>query len=128
MKKWLGVAAIAAVALAIVGYKLLTRADGAAAAAPSRERPRVLLFADLREADDSCGCGEIIRAVRAAAARGVSTRENDDVLGREHHVTIRPSVIILDASGRETARHEGEADETIKALAKDLGAILGGPP
>jgi len=130
MTKWLGLAAIAAVAIGIVGYKSFTREDASAVEAPAAQdnAPRVLLFADLREADESCGCGEIIRAVRGAAQRGVPTRENDSELGRAHRVTVEPSVIILDAQGRESARYEGESGETIAALQKDLDALPGAEP
>lgn len=130
MRRWLGLAAIAAIAIGIVGYKAFTREDTPAALAPQAKEkaPRVLLFADLREADESCGCGEIIRAVRGAAKRGVPVRENDAELGRAHHVTTRPSVIILDAQGRESARYEGESEETIEALQKDLDALAGDEP
>ena len=124
MNRWIGIAAIAAGALGLVGYKTLTRGDAPAPVAQQKP-PRVLLFADLREADESCGCGEVIRAVRAAAARGVPTRENDEALGREHHVTVQPTVILLDAAGREAARREGESEATISALKKDLDAIPG---
>jgi hypothetical protein len=114
------------VALGLVGYKALSRGSTTSAAA-AQPAPRVFLFADLREADRSCGCGEVIRAVRAAAARGVPVRENDDAPAREHHVTVQPSVIIVDTAGRETARHEGESEMTIQALKKDLDAIRSDP-
>ena len=118
-----GLVLVVALAFGTVGYKALMLGASAAAAEPSKKAPRVLLFADLREAEESCGCGEIIRAVRAAAARGVPTRENDDALAKQHHVTVQPSVIILDASGHETGRFEGESAETVKRLKAALDKI-----
>ena len=117
MKKWIGIAVIAAAAAAVLVYKSVS-GPSAAPAAPTHagQAPRVLLYADLREIDEEHGCGDIIRSVRATAARGIATRENDDSLGRAHHVTVEPTVVILDPDGHEQARFEGESGATIDAL------------
>ncbi len=124
MKKWIGLALIAAAAAAVLVYKATSR-PSAAPTPPSAtdHAPRVLLFADLREIDEAHGCGDIIRSVRATAARGVPTRENDDALGRAHHVTVEPTVVILDANGTEQARFEGESGATIDALHAALAKL-----
>ena len=119
--KWIGVAVIAAAAVAIIAYKTLSTSEQPASTAAAGA-PRVLLFANLGEADDACPCGDIIRAVRGAASKGVPTRENDDAFGRQHKVTVEPTVIVLDASGREQLRFEGESratrDKVVAEMAK----------
>jgi hypothetical protein len=91
--------------------------------------PRVLLFADPREAEATCGCGLIFHAVREAAAAGVATREvdpeRDRALVTQYRVTVEPTVIFLDESGHETSRREGEAGETIAAIETELGRMSG---
>lgn len=122
--KWIGVALVAAAAVAIIAYKTIGASERSApTATASAGAPRVLLFANLAEADDACPCGDIIRAVRAAAAKGVLTRENDDALGHQHKVTVEPTVIILDPSGREQARFEGEAPATRDELVAELARL-----
>jgi len=124
VKKWIGLAVIAAAAAAVLVYKATSKPSSAPAAATAADRaPRVLMFADLREIDEAGGCGDIIHSVRAAAARGVPTRENDDALGRAHHVTVEPTVVILDRTGQEQARFEGESGATIEALHAALAKL-----
>lgn len=125
--KWIGVALIAAAAVAMIAYKTIGASDQAAPTA-SAGAPRVLLFANLAEADDACPCGDIIRAVRGVAAKGIPTRENDDALGREHKVTVEPTVIILDPSGREQARFEGESRATRDKLVAELAKLAESKP
>ena len=117
--KWIGVAVIAAAAVAIIAYKTLSTSEQPTSTTGAL---RVLLFANLGEADDDCPCGDIIRAVRGAASKGVATRENDDAFGRQHKVTVEPTVIVLDTSGREQLRFEGESratrDKVVAEMAK----------
>ena len=114
MKRWLGLGVLV-VAIAAVLVVKLTRSASEAPPRASSPAPRVLLYADLGEIDEH-GCGDIIKAVRTAGTRGIATRENDAVLGKQHHVTIEPTVVILDADGKEQARFEGESDATIDAV------------
>jgi len=124
VSRWIGIAVIVVAAAAVLVYKSVSRPDPTPGPpAPAGRAPRVLLFADLREAGDQCACGEMIRAVRETAARGVSTRENDDGLGRAHHVTVEPTVVILDPDGHEQARFEGEAGATVDSLRAALGRL-----
>ncbi|MDH3427644.1 MAG: hypothetical protein OEM23_04340 [Gemmatimonadota bacterium] len=65
---------------------------------------QVLLFADPREAESSCGCGQIIRMVREAGVPGVVAvqefdpqRETEAV--RNHAVRVAPTVIIAGGDG-----------------------------
>ncbi len=120
--KWVGILAIVAAVAGVVVYKVATRSnDGSATvASANRNAPRVLLYADLGEADEDCGCGQIIRSVRDAASRGVVTRENDDALGKKYKVTTNPTVVILDPSGNEDARYEGESKATLAKLRDHL--------
>ena len=88
----------------------------------------VLLFADPREAEESCGCGEIIQMVRdLRGVSGVHFREIDTRSpspdARQYGVRTSPVVIILDASGRERERFEGESSPTITSLLSALDTL-----
>ena len=123
--RWIGVAAVVVVAAGIV---LLKQRSNTAAAhdrgPPTASAPEVLLFADARQAEASCGCGQIIRLVRAAATHGARVRELDpagaDGEARRHRVRVQPTVLVLDRDGRETGRFEGEARPTIDAIRSAL--------
>jgi hypothetical protein len=121
MKAWLGIGVLTLLVGGIVAYKALVRSG--ATPAHTAPTPRVLLFADLREADDECPCGAIIRAVRASAARGIATRENDEALARAHRVTVEPTVLFVDPSGREISRYEGESAESLQRLRAALDKL-----
>ncbi|MCA2979411.1 MAG: hypothetical protein INH37_14125 [Myxococcaceae bacterium] len=128
---WMGLVVIFALAGAVLAAKALREPAPAAptASAPVAASAQVWLFADPAEADSSCGCGEVFRAVRAAAARGVALREvdpqKDQVAVREHKVTVTPTVLVLDGQGREIGRHEGESSEVLAALRADLEHLQG---
>jgi hypothetical protein len=97
-------------------------AGGLTAAVPPA-RPSVVLVADMREADTECGCGQIIRRVRAAKAHGVVVKEvapDDAEAGRRYGVTVVPTVVFLDPKGQVISRREGESSETMAAVAADL--------
>lgn len=86
-------------------------------------RGSVVLIADLREADEACPCGEIIRAVRAAKARGVAVREvppSDSAVAKQYGVTVAPTVLVLDSAGKVVERHEGESTDTVAAIKASL--------
>lgn len=136
-RTWIGIVVLAL----LVGGVLLAKsmksqpapapmASGIAAATTSRAQPQVILFADPREAEESCGCGEVFRAVRAASTRGVRTREVNPERERDvvsqYRVTVEPTVIFVDAAGRELSRHEGESDGTIAAIRAELDRLGGG--
>jgi hypothetical protein len=112
-RKWIGLVAVALVALGIIAYKShLSRETQSTATyamtvpagdAPSQETqsavlPRVLLVADLREADsDGDACAQIIQDVRAARERGIAVQElspdsPSDLLSRYHVLTV-PTVL-----------------------------------
>lgn len=94
-------------------------------AAASTDRPSVVLVADMREADTECGCGQIIRRVRAAKAHGVAVKEVAPDDGRRYGVTVVPTVVFLDPQGQVVARREGESSETMAAVAADLARLEG---
>lgn len=135
MKRSWQITALAAVVIAFVALVAWREARGGAhssgiepeRAAEAGASPRVLLFADPREAEATCGCGLIFHAVREAAASGVATREVDPERERDlvaqYRVTVEPTVIFLDEDGRETSRREGEAGETIAAIEEELGRM-----
>ena len=103
----------------------------AVAAAPSAPTNSVLLFANLSEAGEGeDGCAIIIRTVRSARAHGVSVTEynsgSSPDVRKQHRVVVEPTVIVLDSSGREVARHEGEDAATISAIRADIERVSGG--
>lgn len=134
-RTWIGIVVITL----LVGGVLLAKsmksqpgpaAGGTAAANTSQAQPQVILFANPAEAEESCGCGEIFRAVRAAGTKGVRTREVDperekDVV-RQYRVTVEPTVLFVDAAGREVSRREGESGDTIAAIRTELDRLAVG--
>lgn len=121
--KWIGLVAVALVAGLIIAYK--QRAPQGTAATDAHRLPRVLLVADLSEADSGGDpCAEIIRSVRAARARGVAVQElNHDSqsdLIRRYRVLTVPTVLILDSSGEVVSRLEGEGREAVAAVRTQL--------
>lgn len=87
----------------------------------------VVLVANMAEADDECGCGQIIRAVRAVAQKGVATKEVDTRTNKDeakkYRALVAPTVLVLDPSGAELRRWEGESDDTIKKMKTDLDML-----
>lgn len=94
------------------------------AQAPKPSQPSLVLFADLREADSACGCGEVIRAVREAARQGWGLRElepgSPDPLVARFALKASPTVLLLGPDGRERKRFEGEGPETLRDLRAHL--------
>lgn len=92
--------------------------------APQPSQPAMILFADLREADSSCGCGEVIRAAREAAHHGWGLRElepgSPDPLVARFALKTSPTVILLAPGGQEQARFEGEGPNTLRDLRAHL--------
>ena len=91
-------------------------------------RATVLLFADPREAEESCGCAEVIRMVRdLQGVTGVTVREIDarrpGEEARRHGVRTSPAVLILDGAGNEESRFEGESPSAIAALREALDGL-----
>lgn len=98
---------------------------------PQAARASVLLFAELREAEEEKDrCGIIIRSVRAVRQHGVNVTEYDSGASpdvrKQHRVVVEPTVIVLDGFGREVARHEGEDDATMQAIRADMTRLSGG--
>lgn len=118
----------AAAVLALAGAVILWREAHREPAAPrpAASRVRVVLYADLSEQDEAQGCGAIIRGVREAARRGAPTIEVDARSPSEHlaryRLLVAPTVLLLDASGGEAARFEGEAPETVRAILARLAS------
>jgi hypothetical protein len=123
--KTLAVAAVVVAAGAIIAVKATRQRPAEAAIAQHATIPSVVLVADPREADTDCGCGQIIRRVREAKARGVAVEElgpADPGVAR-YGVAVVPTVLVLGSDGRVVARREGESSETLAAIAADLAAL-----
>jgi hypothetical protein len=124
--RWLGVGLVAVLVVCTLLLKSRTRHN--ATSETVNGNPAVVLVADLREADDPHDrCAEIIRAVREASKRGIRVAElppdsNSDLLRRYHVLTV-PTVLLLDASGKEIGRFEGEDSTTVKAVQTRLSAL-----
>lgn len=120
----IGLIAVALAAMAIVAYKA-TRQQSEPA---SDELPRVLLVADLSEADkEGDRCAEIIQAVRRARARGIAVQEHNpdstSPLLSRYRVLTAPTVIILGPQGQVVSRHEGEEPQTVAAIRTQLDQL-----
>jgi hypothetical protein len=124
--RWSGLACVALITVTMIAFK--QREEGVAPTKIAPSGPSVLLVADLREAQDRCICGEIIRAVRAAGKRGLAvqelTPESQSDLLKRHQVLTSPTVLILDQDGREISRYEGETKETLAALKSRLDQLV----
>ncbi len=87
-------------------------------------------MADLSEAEEKCACGEIIRAVRAAQHKGVTTQEfspdSKSELLKRYRILTAPTVLFLDAKGKEIARYEGEDEKTVEAIRSQLKRMTEG--
>ncbi len=123
------VIAIFAAAGVIIGYKHF-RNTPAQSTLNATLAPRVVLVANLSEAEERCACGDIIRAVRAAQQRGVAIREftadsKSEVL-KQYRILTAPTVLFLDAKGRETARYEGEDKRTVEEIRSQLKRMAEG--
>ena len=121
--KWLGLVTVLLVAGAIIGYKAHMSAGPRAEA--KAVLPRVLLVADLSEADATGdACAEIIHLVRAARDRGVAVQEltpdSKSAMLARHHVLTIPTVLILDRNGQVVSRFEGEGRDTVAAVRAGL--------
>ncbi len=124
--KRIGLAAVVLAAASIVALKT-TRHVPSSTAAPVA-LPAVVLVADGREADTDCGCGQIIRRVRAARSHGVVVQEvepSDSQAFRRYGITVAPTVVFLDPNGRVLSRREGESAETVAAISEDLARLEG---
>lgn len=128
--RWLILAAVLAAVGGVLWLKTMgptpTEAGPTDAAQPITAT--VLLFADPREAGENCGCAEVIRMVRALRGTpGVRVREIDSRSpgddARRYSVRTSPAVLILDATGNEQSRFEGESPATIAALRAALTAL-----
>ena len=102
-------------------------ADPPPAGSTTSTATNVLLFANLSEADEPCACGDVIRAVRAAAARGVKAREVDTrnkdekaKVSQQYRIMVSPAVLFLDDGGKEVTRFEGESKETTDGVKTTL--------
>ncbi len=123
--KRMALVAVIVAAVGVVAVKARSRANVAPVNGVT-SRAAVVLVADMREADSDCGCGEIIRRVRAAKARGVPIREiapDDAEATRSYGVTVAPTVVFLGADGRVIARREGESAETVATIAAELSSL-----
>jgi hypothetical protein len=115
----------------VIAYKQVRSGNSPARSAlDSGVAPRVILVADLSEAEEKCACGEIIRAVRAAQKRGIPTLEftpdSKSELLKRYRVLSAPTVVFLDATGKETSRYEGEDEKTVEAIRSYLKRIAEG--
>ena len=121
--KWIGVVAVLLVAGVIIVYK--ARMSATRPESTNEAVPRVLLVADLSEADAAGdACAEIIHLVRAARNRGIAVLElepgsKSDLLAR-FHVLTTPTVLIMDSGGQVVSRFEGEGRDTVAAIRAGL--------
>ena len=130
-KNWLAVTTVAVIALAIVAYKQWVQAptpvrNTTARIAKSGTSLSLLLVADPTEADESDGCGQIIRMVRTAGARGIPLRElaphADPVTTSRYRIVVSPTDLVM-ADGKVLKRYEGESPETVGSIRAEMGVL-----
>ena len=135
MTRRLMIGAVVVLAVVLVVWLKAGRSTNDTSEIPDPELPsitsQVLLFADPREAESSCGCGQIIRMVREAGVAGiVSVHEfdpqRDAEAARLHAVRVAPTVIVAGSDGVERRRFEGESAEVIADLRGALAALTSG--
>ncbi len=129
--RWLGVGLVGVLVVCTLLLKSRTRHSPTAAS--TNGTPAVILVADLNEANDpNDRCADIIRAVREASRRGIHVAElspdsNSDLLRRYRVLTV-PTVLLLDRSGKEIVRFEGEDSSTVKAVQTRMSALVESKP
>lgn len=135
MKTSVRVIALVAVMLGVAAIIVYKRAPVQTVApsttsASADSKASVVLVANLQEADEKCACGDIIRAVRAAQKKGIQTQEfNPDSkseLLKRYRILTAPTVLFLDAHGKEIARYEGEDENTVEAIRSHLKRLTEG--
>jgi len=124
--KTISLTSVVVIAAFIIGFKIHLAAT--TQVMNSSTKPRVLLVANLAEAEEEGdSCAEIIDLVRTSHDRGVAVQEVDasrkSPLISQFHVTIVPTVLILDANGKETSRLEGEGGDVIRKLRLELAQL-----
>ena len=123
--KWTISLAVLLGAVALIAWRETQRTPRTSLA--EDRSPRVVMFVDLSEEDEEDGCGAIIRAVRAAALRGVPTAEIDarspGEQAKRYRLLVAPAVVFFDERGVETARLHGEAPDTIKQIRTTLEGL-----
>ena len=126
--KHVALTAVFVAAGVMIGYKQF-RNTPARSPVNAGAGPRVVLVADLSEAEERCACGDIIRAVRAAQKKGILTEEftpdSKSELLKRYRILTAPTVLFLDAYGREIARYEGEDERTVAAIRSHLKRMTG---
>ncbi len=125
--KTLGAIGVVLAAGAVIAVKTARQRPAEAGVTARATSPSVVLIADPREADSECGCGQIIRRVREAKARGVDVQEIGpaDPAAARYVVTVTPTVLVLDADGHVVVRREGESSDALAAVSADLTALEG---
>lgn len=128
--KLVGALVVLAFAAGVVAWREAHRTRAETSPASPRGATRVVLFVDLSEVGEEEGCGAIIRAVREAALRGIAIEEVDardpGDRAKRYRLLVAPAVVVLDRSGRETKRLEGESPDTVRAIRAELARLAPG--
>lgn len=128
--KLIGALVVFALAGGLVAWREAHRSRGTAPERSPTGATRVVLFVDLGEICAGEGCGEIIRTVRDARKRGVFTEEVDardpGDRAKLYRLLVAPTVVVLDGSGRELKRLEGESTDTVQAIRAELDRLAPG--
>lgn len=125
--RWIGALGVLALAVGVVAWREAYRSSPPAPPATPPGTTRVVLFVDLSETEEEEGCGAIIRAVRDARKRGVATEEVDTRdpgdRAKRYRLLVAPAVVVIDGSGHEVKRLEGESSDTVRAIRAELDRL-----
>jgi hypothetical protein len=109
---------------------LLTTFMGTSSLVYANEKvTKVMLFADPREAETSCGCAEIIRLARESKnGKNVSFEEVDirkiSDKYKKYKIMVSPTVIFLGQNDSVINRFQGEGSGVIKKLRHAIKQIV----
>lgn len=121
---------VLALAGGLVAWREAHRNRATALLPSPTDAPRIVLFVDLSELGEEQGCGAIISAVRDAKKRGVATEEVDTRdpgdRAKRYRLLVAPALVMLDGSGREVKRFEGESPDTVRAIRAELDRLAPG--
>ena len=130
LKKMAVVVGVLIAAACVLALKATLGGSALVSSAPPEPRATVTLVADMREADASCGCGQIIQLARKAAAMpGVAYAEHDthtDATAAERFALKGEVAVIIATKDKGEQRFDGEGKAVVNSLSAAITALDSG--